>query len=124
MHLPSGFAAGLSQQFANLMNDNAWEEEDELIGSEAVTAFLLVLIYTVTKRRPGIGTNGQGSITASWTVGANRLTIECLPTGRVSFVLSRETVEGDVERAAFGPIRPDRILNLLAPFGPGVWFDR
>ena len=123
MHLPKGFAAGLNRQFANLMDDDAWEDDDELVSPEAVTAFILTLLSTRTKRRPGIGTNGRGSITGSWTNGDNRLTIECLPNERVRLILSRRRDNGDVERAAFEEMRPERIRAVLAPFNPEVWFD-
>lgn len=123
MHLPSGFAPGLRRQFANLMDEDAWEDEDEFVTMEALTVFLMMLIHTKTKRRPGIGTNGRGSITASWTEGDNRLTIECLPSAKVSLVLSRAGDGGDIERAVFGPMRPERLCQVLVPFNPGVWFD-
>ncbi|MFD1342613.1 hypothetical protein [Litorisediminicola beolgyonensis] len=123
MHLPSGFAAGLNKQFANLMDEDAWEDNDELINPEALTAFFMLLICSGTGRRPGIGTNGRGSITASWTAAGNRLTVECLPSGRVSLVLSRQQGDGEVERAAFGHIKPQRVREVLAPFEPEVWLD-
>lgn len=123
MHMPKGFAGGLNRQFANLMDDDAWEDEDELISLTAITAFIVTIICTRTKRRPGIGTNGRGSVTASWTSEKNRLTIECLPSGKASFTMSRENEAGEVERAAFGPISPQRIPEILEPFDPGVWFD-
>ncbi|ANB33278.1 hypothetical protein M2324_003603 [Rhodovulum sulfidophilum] len=123
MHLPKGFTAGLNRQFANLMDEDAWENEDELVSPNALATFILVLLSTKTSRRPGIGTNGRGSITASWTEGDNRLTIECLPTKRVSLVLSRGCDNGEIERAAFDPMRPERVSDVLAPFHPEVWFD-
>ena len=122
MHLPKGFAAGLNRQFANLMDDDAWEDDDELISPEALTAFIRTLLSSQTNRRPGIGTNGRGSITASWTDGDSRLTIECLATGLVSLVLSRKGENGEVERAAFGPVRPKRVREILAPFSSEIWF--
>lgn len=123
MHLPSGFALGLNRQFANLMDVDAWEDDDELISPEALSAFLLTLVHTQAKRRPGIGTNGRGSVTAAWTDDGNRLTVECLPSGKASLVLTRIAGGGEVERAAFGPIRPQRICRVLVPFDPEVWFD-
>ena len=122
MHLPEGFAMGLNRQFANLMDEDAWENDDDLIGSKALTTFILTLRSSGTKKRPGIGTNGRGSITASWTEGENRLTVECLPTGDVSIVLARKGVNEEIERAAFGPIRPKRIREVISPFGPEIWF--
>ncbi len=123
MHLPAGFVGGLNRQFANLMDDDAWEEDDELIASLSMKAFTQLLIGTGTRRRPGIGTDGRGSVTASWSVGKDRLIAECLPSGKVSMVLSRERDSGEVERAAFGPLNPKRAREVLSPFSPGVWFD-
>lgn len=123
MHLPGGFATGLNRQFANLMDEDAWQDEDDLVSPDALTAFTHVLLSTETRRRPGIGTNGRGSITASWTSGGNRLTIECLPSKRVSMTLSRHRNDGDVERAAFDAVTPERVRELLLPFNPEVWFD-
>ena len=123
MHLPHGFAAGLNRQFANLMDEDAWEEEDKLISSGALTVFLTAILYTGTNRRPGIGTNGWGSVTASWRADKNRLIVECLPSGYTSLLLSNVADDGTIERAAFQAIRPDRILSVLKPFSPEVWFD-
>ncbi|SEK85926.1 hypothetical protein SAMN05443999_102416 [Roseovarius azorensis] len=123
MHLPRGFAVGLNRQFANMMDEDAWEDDDDLVSPDALTAFIDTLRHTRTKRRPGIGTNGRGSVTASWSVGDNRLIIECLPSGKVSMVLSRRLDDGEIERAAFDPTRPERVRDVLAPFNPEVWFD-
>lgn len=123
MHLPKGFSSGLNRQFANLLDEDAWEEQDHFIGSKALRAFTQLLLTSRTQRRPGIGTDGRGSITASWSVGSNRLVVECLPSEKVTIVLSREMEGGEVERAAFGPMNPRRSREVLAPFYPEVWFD-
>jgi hypothetical protein len=123
MHLPKGFANGLNRQFANMMDEEAWEAEDELISPDALDAFIFLLRNTGTMRRPGIGTDGLGSLTAAWTDGENRLTAECLPTGKISVIVSRRDKNGEIERAAFGPMRPDRVRAILEPFKPEVWFD-
>ena len=123
MHLPEGFAGGLNRQFANLLDDDAWEEEDELITPTALRSFILLLIVTSTKRRPGIGTNGEGSITASWSNGENRLVVECLSCGKISAILARRMGNDEMERAAFGPMQTERLPHIIAPFSPEVWFD-
>lgn len=123
MHLPKGFASGLNRQFANLFDEDAWEEEDELIGHKAASAFSQFLIATGTNTRPGIGTDGRGSITASWSAGKNRLIVECLPTGKVSLIVSRDGQKGEIERIASGPLNLERATKMLNSFDPGVWFD-
>jgi hypothetical protein len=66
--LPEGCAERLSVQFANMMADDAWEDNDELPSSDALSAFLLWLMRCGDVR-PGIGTNGRGSITAFYRDG-------------------------------------------------------
>jgi hypothetical protein len=81
--LPKGFAADLNEQFAAMMADDAWEDDDELPSLTALRAFVSALIEWPTDCRPGIGTNGRGSITAYYRVGGVRHTYDFLPSGRV-----------------------------------------
>ena len=123
MHLPNGFAVGLNRQFANLFADDAWEDEDELPQLSTVKTFIDVLFRTDTALRPGIGTNGRGSISAFWIFGGNRLTIECQPNYKTTWVTTRVSDKGEVERAA-GECSTTRLLDILCPFNPGIWFDK
>lgn len=123
MHLPKGFAVGLNNQFANMMADDAWEDDDELPSMDSLKAFLRMLFLTKATQRPGIGTNGRGSITAFWRVGENRLTIDCLPSGNTRWVLTRVNANREVERAA-GECHPNRLSEVLKVYEPEVWFGR
>jgi hypothetical protein len=123
MHLPKGFAVGLNGQFANMMADDVWEDDDVLPSMDSLNAFLLMLISTKAMHRPGIGTNGRGSITAFWREGENRLTIDCLPSGNTRWVLTRENAPGKIERAA-AECHPERLREVLNPFRPEVWFGQ
>lgn len=123
MHLPKGFAVGLNGQFANMMADDAWEDEDALPSLRSLDAFLLTLFSTQATQRPGIGTNGRGSITAFWRDGENRLTIDCLPSGNTRWVLTRVNAKGDPERAA-AECQPHRLRELLSAYRPEVWFGQ
>lgn len=114
---------GLERQFAALMADDAWEDGDDPLSAEVFNTLYSILHSIGVNHCPGIGTNGQGSITAAWTEGENRLTIECLPSGKASLVLSRVMLGGEVERASFGPMCPERVGEVLAPFNPEIWFD-
>jgi hypothetical protein len=122
-YLPTGFAVGLNRQFANMFDDDAWEDGDDLPTVAALTGFLTMLIQTRSNRRPGIGTNGRGSITAFWTEGVNRLTVECYAAGRTTWVLTRIQQDGGVERAA-GDCQASRLLDVLQPYEQGVWFGQ
>jgi len=121
MHLQTGFSHGLSRQFYELLDEDAWEDEDVLPDMSSVRTFLQVLVGTDGNRRPGIGTNGRGSVTAFWLADGNRLTVECLPEERITWVLTRE-LDGETVRAA-GESRPARLLHELTPYNPEIWFD-
>ncbi len=123
MHLPKGFAVGLNGQFANMMADDAWEDDDALPSMLSLKAFLLMLLSTKATQRPGIGTNGRGSITAFWRDGENRLTIDCLPSGNTRWVLTRMNAKGEIERAA-AECQPHRLREVLNAYGPEVWFGQ
>lgn len=123
MHLPKGFAVGLNGQFANMMADDAWEDDDALPSMHSLKAFLLMLISTKAAQRPGIGTNGRGSITAFWRDGENRLTIDCLPSGNTRWVLTRVNAKGEIERAA-AECQPHRLREVLNAYRPEVWFGQ
>lgn len=123
MHLPQGFGPGLSKQFANMLDEDAWEEEDELPQLSTLSTFLNMLLWTGAQRRPGIGTNGRGSITAFWRTDGNRLTVDCLPTGEISWVLTASNNEGERERAA-GICTATRLPEVLVPYNPRIWFDQ
>jgi hypothetical protein len=123
MHLPTGFATGLNRQFANMFDDDAWEAGDDLPILDALNTFLTMLLHVKTQKRPGIGTNGRGSITAFWKEGDNRLTVECYAEGLTKWVLTRMRENGDPERAA-AECKAARLLICLQPYEPEVWFGQ
>ena len=123
MHLPQQFAVGLGRQFANMLDVEAWDEDDELPELSALSTFLNMLKWTNAQRRPGIGTNGRSSITAFWLNGGNHLTVDCLPSGKISWVLSATGEDGEKERAV-GTCRPARLFAVLTAYNPRIWFDQ
>lgn len=122
MHLLEGFSEGLNRQFANMLDDDAWETSDQLPTVEAVDTFLQVLYFSQANRRPGIGSNGRGSITAFWKSGDNRLTVTCLPKDWATWVLTRVFGPNNIERVA-GECTPQRLKEVLGPYNPEIWFD-
>jgi hypothetical protein len=81
--LPEGCAERLSVQFANMMAEDAWEDNDELPSLVALTTFLSWLRHVKHVSHPGIGSNGRGSITAFWREGDIRYTYDFLSSGKV-----------------------------------------
>lgn len=123
MHLPPGFAVGLKSQFANMLDAEEWDPRDQCIDIGAVSCFLVLLITTHAEKRPGIGTDGKGGVAAFWHSGGDRLTVTCLPSGDVTWVMSHAVADGSKERVA-GICRANRLMEILAPFDPGRWFDQ
>ena len=121
MYLPVGFSQGLNRQFANMMDEDAWEDDDELIDRSALNTFLNTLYATRTLVRPVIGTNGRGSVTAFWHSGSDFLTIDSYANGKVAWALAKTLGTHEPEQAA-GRSTTSRILDVLSPFDPEVWF--
>lgn len=89
---PEGGAERLSEQFANMMADDAWEDDDELPSLVALDTFLRSIgptnyspMLPDTDAMPGIGTNGRGSITAFWRYGNMTHCVDFLPTGEIRY---------------------------------------
>lgn len=122
MHLGPNFSAGLKRQFTTMLGHEAWEAADDFPTSTAVDAFLQLLKSIGSSNRPGIGTNGEGSVTAFWVSGKSRLTVDCINLETAQWTLTRAFDAERVERAA-GKCSPDRVAICVRPFSPEVWFD-
>jgi hypothetical protein len=123
MYLPNGFAKGLNCQFANMFDKDTWEADDDLPSLGALQTFLTLLHRTHTQRRPGIGTNGRGSITAFWKAGDSRLTVECYEKNSTKWVLTR-AVKNESPELAAGECLATNLLSRLQPYEPEVWFGQ
>lgn len=123
MHFDLNFRNGLIRQVRSLLDEENWDPDDELPQAGAITTFLRVLLISKASSRPGLGSNGKGSITAAWTVGSNRLTLECYKDDRVVFLLSRKRNDGMVDRAA-GETQVGRLMAALSTYEPNVWFHQ
>jgi hypothetical protein len=121
MYLPNGFAKGLNRQFANMFDKDAWETDDHLPTLRALQTFLTLLHTTQAERRPGIGTNGRGSITAFWKAGDSRLTVECYSDEQTNWALTRSVGDGKPALAA-GECAVTDLHSHLRSYRPEVWF--
>jgi hypothetical protein len=92
---PEGCAERLSGQFARMMADDAWKNDDELPSLIALEEFLSLLERDLLlwARNFGIGTDGCGSITAFWREGDVRYTVNFSPT-RIRYFSSYIGQEG------------------------------
>jgi hypothetical protein len=81
---------------------------------------LLIQQHSGVCRWLGLGATHDGHLIATWTVGEDRLTIECLPKDIARWHLS-VLIDGERERAAANtPLQ--RLSQVLQPYDPNRWF--
>lgn len=122
MHLDRDWRDRLFAQLDSLLAADDWDDGDLPPTLASFQTFLRMLLFVKPDRRPGLGATGDGKLIATWTVGADKLTIECLPADMVRWNLSA-VINGEKERAA--AITPVSRLNaVLEPYTPQRWFTR
>jgi hypothetical protein len=121
MHLDRDWRVKLFGQLDSLLALADWEAEDLPPTIESFSTFLRMLTLLRPQRRPGLGATSDGRLIAAWTVGDDRLTIECLPKDLVRWHVS-VTIDGERERAAAETPLP-RLAAVLRPYGPERWFQ-
>jgi hypothetical protein len=120
MHLDRDWRARLFRQLDSLLAVVDWEADDEPPSIGSFSTFLRLLILIRPERPPGLGATSGGNLIAAWTVGNDRLTIECQPQDFVRWNLSA-LIDGERERsAAVTPLR--RLREVLGPYRPEHWF--
>lgn len=120
MHLDSEWRARFFRQLDNLMDIESWDKEDPPVTESSFITLLRMLLFIRPKRRPGLGTTNDGNIIAAWTVGRNRLTIECQAADRVRWVVV--IYDGEERESAAGEVYLPRLMDVLAPYKPQRWF--
>ena len=121
MHLDRDWRAKLFGQLDSLLALADWEVDDAPPTIDFYSTFLRMLTMLRPQRRPGLGATADGRLIAAWTIGDDRLTIECLPKDVVRWHLS-VTIDGERERASAETPLP-RLAAVLRPYDPGRWFQ-
>jgi hypothetical protein len=120
MHLDAAWRSGLFKQLDNLLDAEEWDFSDEMPSVGSFKTFLRMIIHNRVKRRPGLGATSDGKIIATWTVGADRLTVECKSNDTVRWVATKYIAGDRVSSANTGPV--SLLREFLAPFKPDLWF--
>jgi hypothetical protein len=120
MHLNREWRARFFTQVDSLLSVDDWDEHDEPITEASFTTLLRMILLIRPKRLPGLGATSDGNVIATWTVGKDRLTVECLSLDEVRWVLVRY-LDGERESAA-GQTALLRFLDVLQPYNPEIWF--
>jgi hypothetical protein len=121
MHIDREWRDRLFKQLDSLLSAEDWQSEDPTPTLASFSTFIRMLLFLKPERRPGLGATNNGHLIAAWTVGNDRLTMECLPNDFVRWHLSA-MIDGDREKAAAeSPIQ--RLSAVLAPYTPSRWFS-
>jgi len=120
MHLSTNWRTRLFNQVDSLLSLEDWERADAPISEASFATLLRMVLLVQAKRRPGLGATSDGHVIAMWTVGSDRLTIECLPADEIRWVVVCG-IDGDRESAA-GQTVLARLLDVLKPYAPERWF--
>ena len=121
MHFGPKFSVELNRQLISLLDSEQWEEDDVLPSVQSFKTFYRALVFLEVEKRPGLGVGIDGSMVAAWTIGANRLTLECKKGDAVHWVLSRSNNLEVPEKAA-GITIVTRLHAVLEPYSPNDWF--
>jgi hypothetical protein len=121
MHVSKEWLFLFYRQLDSLMDPENWEDDDTPITDESFATLLRMLLYVKPEKRPGLGATSTGNIIATWTKDKERLTIECLPSDKVRWVLS-VYINNERESAA-GVTSLKRLLDVLSPYVPQHWFE-
>lgn len=122
MYFDRDLRLSLARRLKLLLNEDNWDDDDKFPSEQAFLTLLRCMLVLGAETSPSIGTNGRGSLSATWVSEGNRITLECAERDKVSFVLTRRFGDAPPERAA-GHTNVDRLVEVLAPYQPQVWFD-
>lgn len=122
MHFSTDMRLSLTRRLKNLLSEENWDENDMLPAETAFLTLLRCMLLLNVRRIPSLGTNGKGSLSATWLDGKSRITLECGARDEVAYVLSRPVADGKPERAA-GHTEVARLPKVLEPYDPENWFD-
>lgn len=120
MHMDDGWRKGLYRQLDSLLDTEEWLEGEKPLGTNSFATFLRLMLLVRPETRPGLGLTSTGNLIASWNFGLSRLTVECLPSDGVRYVLSHQI--DDFHESSAGDTTVDRFPEVLAPFRPEQWF--
>jgi hypothetical protein len=120
MHLDKEWRDRLFAQVDSLLDADEWDEGDGPVVEASFMTFLRMILLLQAKRRPGLGATSEGNVIAAWSVGKDRLTIECLPIDQIRWVLVRYL--DDERESAAGQTDVLRLPEVLRPYDPKRWF--
>jgi hypothetical protein len=121
MHFDQQWHRRFFAQLDAVMDVEEWDRDDKIITEPAFRTLLRVLLMLRGKRRPGLAVGPAGSIIATWTAGANRLTLECHPADAVRWIVT-QIIDGETDTGA-GQTTLVHLFERLASFNPDQWFE-
>ena len=123
MHLSEAWRKSLFRQMDDILDQDAWDSGlDALPTADGFRTLLRLIIYLKIERRPGLGIANNGDSVATWDRGTNRLTIQCSPLDRITYIASVENAPNTPRDLVAGKTSIELLRKRLDPFDPGQWF--
>ena len=120
MHFGRDWQQRFFAQLDAVMDADEWDSQDPVITEPAFATLLRILLILRGKRRPGLAAGTNGTIIATWTVGENRLTLQCQPGDSVRWIVT-QIIDGQPDTAA-GQTTVAHLMQRLQAFNPEQWF--
>jgi hypothetical protein len=123
MHLDGKWRERLFKQIDSLLDADEWAEEDTPPSIKSYRTLIRLLLLIRPTKKPGFGASHDGHILVTWTNGSNLLTVECLPNDQIQWSIVRSVAPGAQAERAVGKNKIERLLAILEPYQPAVWFN-
>lgn len=120
MHFDKDWQRRFFTQLDAVLDSEEWDTQDPIVTEPAFRTLLRILLLLRGKRRPGLAVGPGGTIIATWTVGPNRLTLECHPADTVRWIVT-QIIDGEPDTAA-GQTKLPHLFERLASFNTEQWF--
>jgi hypothetical protein len=116
MHLDTKWRRSLLSTIERLLDRENWDPESELPSEQSFSTFLRMIIYLCPTRRPSVGLSPKGHFLAAWSVGSDRIVVECAAKDEVRWVLSR--ANDGIRESGAGKGLLHRLPDVIAPYEP------
>jgi hypothetical protein len=120
MHFGRDWQQKFFAQLDATMDAEEWDPQDQVPTETAFATLLRILLILRNKRRPGLAAGPNGTIIATWTIGANRLTLQCQSGDCVLWFVT-QVIDGEPDTAA-GQTTVANLMQRLQSFNPEQWF--
>ena len=120
MHLDRAARDRYFNQLDVLHDASEWFGDDKPMSLESYKGFIRFMLMLGGQSKPALALSPRGTLLAVWNTQNARLTIEFITGNRVRWLVGQ--LEGNEMERTAGDAGLERLLTLLAPYGPEKWF--